>query len=92
MRNQVDEERGLIVFLGAEFHPPRRRLLEPWNPPKTKRSTSRSRWSPASRLRLVRSASGAAAEGAAPSARAAQDSGGEGGQKKQFFFAPRKKS
>ena len=22
VRNQVDEERGLIVFLGAEFHPP----------------------------------------------------------------------
>ena len=22
VRNQVDEERGLIVFLGSEFHPP----------------------------------------------------------------------
>ncbi len=57
VRNQVDEERGLIVFLGAEFHPPAappRRSR--WRRPKTRRrSTSRSRWSLASRPRPERS-------------------------------------
>ena len=50
VRNQVDEERGLIVFLGAEFHPPAPPPSR-WAPRKTKRSTSRSRWYPDSRQR-----------------------------------------
>ena len=50
VRNQADEEKGLIVYLGAEFHPP----APPPEPEpgrrgwRRRRRTSRSRWCPAS--------------------------------------------
>ena len=93
VRIQADEERGLIVYLGSEFHPPA--------PPAGAGAGSANR----GRGRAAAAGSGtadrngrdsdsrAAAETAAASARAAQDSSGDGTQKKRSggTSRPRKK-
>ena len=95
VRNQVDEERGLIVFLGAEFHPP----APPPQPVEVHpRRGRRDRRAAAARARTAHRHrrnpdSRAASQGAAPSARPAQNAGsGSEGQKKRPTSRPRKKN
>ena len=54
VRIVADEKLGLVVYLGAEFHPRRHRPSRPLRRRSRKKNTSRSRWCPASLRRPER--------------------------------------